>query len=117
MKTRHEIMFYLAIAAACAFGNAKANDTLTLHSGPQAVTWTGNLVTLRWGTHQIEFDAETQDNWSDDNGIFEGGMDDVYDFWTIDVMYNHLLHHIPMQCTVHLFTHLGQYDVTARCHA
>ena len=117
MKIKHEIAFYLGLALACAIGEARADDSLTIHSGPQAVTWTGDLLTLRWGTHQIEFDASTQDNWTDTDRIFSSGLDDDYAFWTIDVMYNHRLMHIPMMCSVQVFSHLGQYDVVAECHA
>ena len=121
MKTKHEIMFYLLIGAATLLGNTLARadtqgtDSLTLHSGPQSVTWTGDLLTLRWGTHQIEFDAVTMDNWSDDSGIFFGNLDDVYEHWTIDVQYNHLIRHIPMMCVVTLRQVPGIYDVEARC--
>lgn len=116
MKTKHEVMFYALMAVATFIGNACADDTLTLASGNQRMEWTGDLLTLRWGTHQIEFDAETQDNWTDHDSIFNGAFVS-FDPWTIDVMYNHLLHHIPMMCHVEVVTRLPemQYDVKATC--
>lgn len=136
MKTKHEVMFYILVALALFIGNARAGDarppvpcahlcvhhgpqgtdSLTLHTGPHAVTWTGDLLTLRWGTHQIEFDAVTMDNWSDDSGIFFGNLDDVYEHWTIDVRYNNYTRHIPMMCHVVLYQTPGIYDVEARCY-
>lgn len=116
MKLRHEFMFYALMALVLAFApKAHAIDSLEIHSGDQAIRWTGDLLTLRWGTHQIEFDAETQDNWTDSDGIFTSGADEDWEFWTIDVQYNHRIMHIPMWCSVTVYSHLGQYDVHARC--
>lgn len=100
----------LIIAAALAGG-----DTLTLYSGPAAIEWTGDLLTYREGTHQIEFDADTQDNWTTDTVRSDGF--EPFPFWTIDVMYNHLLHHIPMHCDVSVTERLPvhQFDVVGYC--
>ena len=116
VKMRYELAFFALMALALFFGNsAHAEDTLHLVSGPANQLWTGNLVTLRWGTHQIEFEADQSQHWTDDNGGFGSGFDDMYDFWTIDVTYNHMHYHIPMYCHVESVFNLGQYAVTARC--
>lgn len=95
--------------------SANASDTLTLYSGPAAIQWTGDLLTYREGAHQIEFDAATQDNWTRDT-IRSDGFE-PFPFWTIDVMYNHLLHHIPEHCDVSITERLPvhQFDVVGYC--
>ena len=116
IKMRYELAFYALMAVALFFGNAAhAEDTLHLVSGPAHQLWTGNLLTLRWGTHQIEFEASESQHWTDDDGGFGSGFDLDYEPWTIDVSYNHMYYHIPMMCAVTYTTHLGQYDVIARC--
>lgn len=116
MKLRYEFLFYAAMALAMLAPKAHADDTLTLNMGDQWGTYTGDLLTLRWGTHQIEFDASEYQHWADHDTIFNGAFM-PFDFWTIDVQYNHMFYHIPMLCAVTVVTRYPemQYDVTARC--
>lgn len=95
---------------------AYAADTLTLFSGSAAIEWAGDLELYREGTHQIEFDADTQDNWTTDT-IRANGFE-LDPFWTIDVLYNHIPHHIPMYCAVTVTERLPvhQFDVVGVCH-
>jgi hypothetical protein len=113
---RYEFLFFAVMALAMLAGNAHATDSLEVISGPYHQKWTGNLLTLRWGTHQIEFEGDTIQNWTDTDGGFGTGFEDQWAAWVIDVQYNHRLYHIPMLCSVTLSeTHPGQYDVVARC--
>lgn len=119
IKLRHEVAFYVLIALALLIGNtkARADDTLHLISGPAHQLWTGNLESLRWGMHTIQFDASESAHWTDNDGGFGSGFDAQWDFWTIDVDYNHMHYHIPMLCHVEAPFVLGQYAVTAQCRS
>jgi hypothetical protein len=118
IKLKHELAFYALMALALLFGNsAHASDTLEMIGGSAHQRWTGNLESLRWGMHTIEFEAYSVEHWTDDSGGFGSGFDALWDFWTIDVdaEYNHMHYHIPMTCHVEAVFTLGQYAVTATC--